>query len=56
MATYRMTLPDFLEMDDVGFINLTGHRIGLHDCPTVEIALESPLGRQNPILYNSNRP
>ena len=25
-----MTLPDFLEMDEGGFINLTGHRIGLH--------------------------
>ena len=25
-----MTLPEFLEMDEGGFINLTGHRIGLH--------------------------
>ncbi len=25
-----MTLPDFLEADDGGFIHLTGHRIGLH--------------------------
>jgi uncharacterized protein (DUF433 family) len=25
-----MTLPDYLETDDGGFIHLTGHRIGLH--------------------------
>jgi uncharacterized protein (DUF433 family) len=26
-----MTLPDYLESDDGGFIHLTGHRIGLHN-------------------------
>jgi uncharacterized protein (DUF433 family) len=25
-----MTLPDFLETDDGGFVHMTGHRIGLH--------------------------
>lgn len=25
-----MTLPDFLEADDGGFVHMTGHRIGLH--------------------------
>ena len=26
-----MTLPDYLETDDGGFIHMTGHRIGLHN-------------------------
>jgi uncharacterized protein (DUF433 family) len=26
-----MTLPEYLEADDGGFVSLTGHRIGLHD-------------------------
>ena len=28
--TAALTLPDFLEQEDFGFVRLTGHRIGLH--------------------------
>ena len=37
-----MTLPEFLEMDDGGFVHMTGHRIGLHHVVRMYVDGSSP--------------